>query len=549
VYCVDGAHAWVINPATLSITKWAPTSGALPGATEDPDNPGTFLPGTTTATIIAVYRGRIWLGGMKADPQNVLACAVNNPLDWDTNSGIFGQAFGLTAAQIGRIGQPVTCLVASTRNSLVIGCKSSIWELVGDPTTGIPDLYPILTKHGISGKDAVTAVANGRLIVHTTGGGAYLLPDQGEPVPLSAPVLTEGIQIAPDQISQYVVQVRRDPQRSEVYFFLTKRAATANGSTLHIAYDEKIADPSGTGVYTPSNGGWEPDYLSDAHDPTASTPEPYQGRTILGTRDGYLMYFDPDATTDDGDAILVEVPLVILGDPRIRREVVLNHFSVLPADGAVVKYRVFGALTPQTVCGYTDGRTQLFSGTCNSVRQVIRRKVRMPALMVQLYSDTTDYFALEDADAVTTVGRIMTQRNLVTPAVPGAPCRAPFLPPDSSSSGTTSSFDSGPGNGTQFSSDEGTTVSSSGGLTLGSLPASTATSPSLPVGFSSFHSAHGGGSVGSGGTPVGGGGTTGTSTIHCTAVTNLHGDAHTICQTNNPRTAPGGLAQGGIGQA
>lgn len=526
VYAVDGAHAWIIDPITLAVDKWTPTAGSLPGATLDDD--GNPIPGTTTATIICVYRGRIWLAGMPEDPQNIFACAVNQPLDWDTGAadipGNFGKAFGFTPAQIGKIGQPVTCLVRSTRNSLVIGCNNSTWELIGDPSTQLPELTEILNKAGISGKDAATSIAEGRLVVHTTA-GAYLLPALGGPIPISSPVLTEGINIDREDLADYIVQVRRDPQRDQVYFFLTRREA--DGTATHVTYDERV------GGYNPQQGGWEPDDYAERFGPTASTPEPYQGQVVLGTRNGYLMVHDDDLNQDDGETVTWRVPLSLMEEAKLSRETILHKFNILPVADAVVKYRVWGALTPQKVYGYDSGRYLMASGTVGSRRQEIIRKVRAPAVMIELYGDTDAIGGVEDADAVTTAGRIVTRRDLSAAAAPGAPCTPPFYSSGSIIIETDTGTGAGPGPGT----DTGTELT----------PGTGDTGPGYTTGFtagegtdfplSSSSSSNGESATGLSDESIPQGHTAtnfGDTAVHCTIVTDGLGDQHTHCFTPSP---------------
>jgi hypothetical protein len=508
LYGVDGAHGAIIDPVTDAVTKWIPTAGALPGATAGVD-------GSTTATIIARHLGRLWLAGMVADPQNLFACAVNAPLDWDTGSEDYGHAFGLTAAEIGKIGQPITALARQAgRNTLVIGCVNSIWELVGDPTTTLPSLVELLGKAGISGKDALTSVATGRLLCHTPH-GVYLLPAMGDPVPLSQAVLTEGLNLPRGDIEDYLVQARLDPERNGVYIFLTPKD-DSGGADLHFWYDERV------GGYSPQLGGWFPDDIESGFAPTASTPEPWLGRVIIGTRDGRLVEFDNDTRDDLGETITTRFEY-LLDDVLLNRETILHRMTILPgANTGTIKFKVWGGLTPEAAYGVAGTRHLLASGPPpdfdSGARKAMIRKCRALALVVQVYNDEADgRLEIEEIEAATQPGRILSPRNLSARVVP-APCKAPYNSGAESSSSEAPSFSSGPGNSTQFSSDEGTSFSV------------TSASDMSPSGSGSSSSSSGGISGGSAisDTPIGHSETS-AATSECTAVTDPVGDDVCIC--------------------
>lgn len=504
----DGAHAKECDIVTGSVVNFVPDDGELPGAVDDPDNPGQKLPGSTNVSVATVWRDRLALAWGPDDPQNMLLSKVSDHRSLDTGAEDVGRAIALGTG-VARVGQPIVGLFRSPRNSLLITCNNSIWELTGDPVTGQLELSEILNNSGGSGKDAACSLANGSMALHTPN-GVYLLRETGNPTPLSSPCLTEGVNLARELTPDYAIQMRSDPARQMVYLYLTPRAG---GASTHVAYDERvggyqIAGPAGLA------GGWFPDDFAARFGPTASSPETFLGHVVLGTRDGYLMVPNDEEETDDGTAVTVKLPLSLFRQMKINRETIMRSLLVQPGDGCVVKYRVWGARTAEQLYGYKDGRYLLKSGVANEQKVVDVRKVRAPVMYVELYNDATDSsFEIEEADAAIELGRMLTRKNLVPAEVPGEPCRPPIFPASSLPSSSLT-FSSGPGGGTQFTSAEGTSGVYSGSVQ--SIPASA--SVSIPLGFSSVS----------------------INTATCTIALGPGGDANTLCPSSGPQTVSGG---------
>ena len=545
---VDGARAREIDVAQNTVVDYVPTAGSLPGAT-------VGVAGSTTASRLAVYRDKLWMDFGPPDPQNLLGSATGNHRDLDTGSSDFGHAFGLGTG-IAKVGQPVTCIKRSTRNSMIIGTNGSVWELTGDPTTGQADLKEILNGSGILDQDAACTLADGNMVMLTEN-GVYLLRLDGNPTPLSSPVLTEGINLTRDAAAGYIVQVRADPQRQMAYVYLTPESAAP---ATHIAYDERIGGYSVAGPGGLS-GGWFPDDFAERFGPTASTEEPFNGQIVWGTRDGYLMVLDDEENTDDGSPVLVEAPLSLMRQMKLNRETIAQNLLVQPGDGCVVKYEIVGARTAEQLYGYQDGRYVLLSGTADEMRVVDPRKVRAPVLVVRLYNDEADSsFEVEETDIDVTLGRMVTRKNLVDIAAPDDPCHPPIFPASSSASSIIT-FSSGPGGGTQFSSGVGTTTGGSGTSEITGDTLSTAIASSIPVGFTSGPGIGGdslGATLSESGTIITSSDTTGatgdilssgasasaiTLPTDCTIV-GEGADQVTICESSGPQTLPGDSAGG-----
>lgn len=456
VYAVGGGRARIIDPINLTVEKYIPTDGALPGQTDD---------GTTTATIVARHGARLWFAGSPEDPQNAWATAIDDPLDLNTASRRLGRAFALSAADTGKVGQPITALASCSRGSLVIGCNNSIWELTGDPAVGSVRVENLVLGDGVSGKDAIVKVAEGRMVAHTPN-GLYVIPEVGAAYNLSDTVLSTGITVPRQDLSDYIVQVRRDPRRREIYTFLTKRIA--DGPSTHYTYEERV------GFFSGPNGGFQPDEFLERAGPTASTPEPYMGRLIQITRDGYVTEFGDDTAKSDENgagtdqAIHMRFGLPIIQHYHQQREPILHWFSAILArsGSGTVKYKVWGGLDPEMAFDPDGDRWALLSPGTLTSRLKVERKVRAPAILIEFYNDVAGESVEFEAVQALIEGARQLQRKARAPISIGGPCTPPFLTGTgtASASGTgtfTATFGTANGSGPNTGTGTGTATSTS----------------------------------------------------------------------------------------
>jgi len=420
VYGVDGTHFVDIDAVERTVEPFgdATGDGVVPGASEDPANPGQFLPGTTRMTIITTALSRLAVAGDPRDPQNLWESGVGTPADWNTASvDRTGRAFATTSDLPSRIGEPIVALEQITKGVMLIGCTNSIWRMIGDPALGIPDISPVALTMGVSGPRAITTIADGRALVHTPE-GIYLIGSAGDPLPLSEGILNEGLQINREDVSNYLIQTIRDARRHITHIFLT---TVATGAVTHFAYDELI------GAFMPRVGGFFPDVFPDSVGPTASTA--WKGRVILGTRDGRLLWFDNDLADDDGEAIDATYPLEILDEGSEGHETILSQVTIVPArDSGVVTYKVYSGLTAEQVF-VGDDRRLLLSGTASISGPPIKRAVRGAALLLELSNAVAgESFRIETVEALWRLGRLNPRRFTFPAPDVEAPSGAPVTP-------------------------------------------------------------------------------------------------------------------------
>lgn len=365
---VGGGKAYKYDPGTGQVLPWSDT--------QDPDVrlPGASAGGTTTATIVRSWRDRAILAGMSGDPQNVVGSAVGDVDDWDTGSDIAGSAFALGGARAGKVGEPIVALQQTTSDSFLVGCTGSVYEVQGDPALGQTTTLVRSWDTGISGKDATWLTNEGVCVAHSPV-GLVLFVGGAPAVNLTQPTLTSGITLNETQLSTTTVLVIRDAERRTLHAFLTP----ATGSGLHFAYDERV------GEYQPGAGGLHPDTYPESMQPTAATL--WNGRLVMGCKDGGIRYFDDGAKDDDGQLIDFRASFSPLNLPDAGNETILRGVRVvLSSTSDAARVRVWGGDTLEDA--YDLGRRTLLFQALVPPRTVLpwMPRVRTGALVVELGS-------------------------------------------------------------------------------------------------------------------------------------------------------------------
>jgi len=433
IYGLDGQNVTVIDLAQAVATdRVQPLSPA--DASGYPWGIFTAA-GKTRMTLGISHRGRWDVTGDPQDPQNVWQSYLGAPDYWATDDpdDQQGHAWAISTSLAGRIGQPVTCLVSATKATMIIGCTGQIWEFLGDFTTGLPDLNPLSLSNGIVGKDAAVLANDGRVVCLSSEG--LLLIDVGSaPVPLSKPVLTNGIEISRASLDSYIIHLCRDAKRETVYVFLTPRDGSVG---VHFAYVERV------GQYRPGAGGFFPDTYPASVGPTCSCA--WLGEVVLGTWDGRLMAFDELATSDDGDAINFKATCALLDEPDTAHDTELCGLAVTLGEMSNdVQFRVYGGINPEHAYLGSD-RWLLLRATASRARtgRPFTHKVRAAAMTLEIWdSDVDSVINLERVEVLTRPCRGLTRRTKILPVTPPI-----CTPPAAGSASAGASFASGPGFG------------------------------------------------------------------------------------------------------
>jgi hypothetical protein len=262
----------VYDPSDDSLVIWTSTVGQVP----------------TGCPLIAYFSSRIVLAGAAVAPHVWYMSRQNNETDWDYAPIAMDvqRAVAGTSSTAGMPGDPITALAVHSDDYLVIGCRSSLWRMTGDPANG-GVLISLSRTVGIIGANAWCICPDGSMIFLSLD-GLYSLDAGGDayPVSISRDTLpAEFTNINPDMV---IPSIEYDVQGRGIHIYLT---STSSNARLHWWFDWT------TKTYWPVS-------LNSDHEPTSSCTVQSlaieQSGVILGGRDGKLRRYSDLAFTDCG---------------------------------------------------------------------------------------------------------------------------------------------------------------------------------------------------------------------------------------------------------
>lgn len=301
-YYIDGASAHKLKLDDGTVSTWTATGGK-----------GTV---PTDFRFMLAARGRIWMAHQTSATNNWTCSRQGDVNDWKTDDEDVGASVvGNSGFRGGRVGEPINALIAGKDDTILFGCRNSIYELQGEPTlgallvrsTGVGMLSPLGWCMGASGE-----------IYFVASGGFYRLPVSGSPEPLNI----DKVQTYFDALSDrgYYINCVWDPNNFGVHIFFAPDVATlaVDGITSTAAAHHLF--------YNARTDGFEPFDLPDDHGPLYAIL--YDGgrsgdrRVIMGGRKGFVTAFSETVATD------------------------CNSTSTSTANVAIPSYAYFGPVRP-----------------------------------------------------------------------------------------------------------------------------------------------------------------------------------------------------------
>ena len=384
VYLCDGINAnySVWTASTNTVAAWTPDAGTLP------------VSGATGARYIALYRGRIVLSGLIADPHNWFMSAAGDPLDWDYGATVSAtMAVAGNNTDAGECPDIITCLAPYSDDLMFIGGDHTLWLLQGDPADR-GRIDNISYQTGISGPDAFTFDPNG--IFYFFGSGTiWRMAPGGAPEPLSRNRMDATFGNI-DLVSN-IVHLAWDSIRRGLFIFVVPKT---EGATTHYYWDER------------TDGFWKIAF-PNAQGPTTvlafNGDDPDDNALILGGFDGYLRKIDSAVKDDDGTAVssYVLYPPIVAGGP-LKNTRVNSITAILDASSDDAVLTTYAEDTAQ---GAIESATIRYARTISAGRTKILNRVAGNAVMIKI-SNVVDEkaWAIENLLAeVEVIGR--TRKN------------------------------------------------------------------------------------------------------------------------------------------
>ncbi len=236
--------------------------------------------------LICRFLGRIVFAGAAPAPHVWYMSRQNDELDWDYSQADSQRAVAGTSAEAGVPGTAITALFTHNDDYLIVGCRSEIWRMRGDPAFG-GSLMNLDQQIGIVSQDSWCIGPSGE-VVFLSLDGIYVLPPGGDSKPMSLSREKLPQELLNVDATTIIISMEYDVIGRGVHIYLTPVVA---GSPTHWWLDWQYKT------------FWPITHHSD-HEPTAmctyqSTDADYSG-VILGSRDGTIRRYDDSAEDDDG---------------------------------------------------------------------------------------------------------------------------------------------------------------------------------------------------------------------------------------------------------
>ena len=332
LYFADGVNAVYFDSRNGTVEDWTLTDGDFPA-----DSANNF------PTIIETWRGRILQAGILLAPQQLHASRIDDPFDHDYNPVNFdaGQAWALTVGEQGEVGDIITGLVPYTDDVLIIGGDHTVQMLTGDITDGGKKIL-LSDQMGMAFGRAWCRDPYGSVYFMSSKAGIFrLTPGQASPIPISQPIeqLVTAINTGTNG-----VRLGYDDRYQLIRVFITPLAEP--GETTHYVFEIR------TGAW------WQVKHGHIKHDPlTCCTFDgnlPDDRVLLIGSWDGYVRYYSPDAEDDDGYELTSRGVFGPVLTPTNDEMMLRELQPVMGAASEEVEYAVHAADTAEEAAALLD---------------------------------------------------------------------------------------------------------------------------------------------------------------------------------------------------
>ena len=367
------------------------------------------------AYIGCLYHGRGIISGDPEHPEQWYMTRQNMPWDFAYLAGDAGTPVKGQAADAGKLGDIVRCLIPYKDDILIFGGATSIHFMAGDPAYG-GELLALDLTTGIFGANSWCWDGAGNLYFWGTN-GFYKTTIPGVPMCLSAIALPDLVKDRAANPATHRITMAYDRRDYGIHICITK---LSDGTNYNYWYDLKTEGffpetlPPQCGAYSLFH------YAAN---------DPAYRNVLIGCKDGYLRKFDKTAKSDilsDDSEQLIDSH-VVLGPIQLSDGIndgTLGNINVISAGGAAngsesdsddIEFSVFAARTSENVIEAVKAvpQTPKYSGTFNSPGyqkgNIDRRKARGRFGAVKVGNDTvTETWGFEKLTLdVKQIGRVL----------------------------------------------------------------------------------------------------------------------------------------------
>lgn len=334
----------------------------------------------TGCPLVCRWRDRIVLAGHVANPHQWYMSRSGDQLDWDYSLDVEDVTRPVSGqnSDAGTPGEPLTALMPFNDDYLLMGCKSSLWLLRGDPATMVASLDRLHDRVGVIGANAWCKGGVGEIYFLSTYGVFVCRPgDRPYPENISREKLPNDLTNLDDTLQ---IEMAFDPRNKGLHIYIV--GTTATGRTHWF--------------YSFDTDSWWPVSVPDAYEPTAlfGTDVNSKPVVLLGGRDGYIRQFDYAHSTDQGTAITNYVVYgpVRLGRDHFRTGVIRELAATLGKNSGDVSWQVMTGDAAESCLDATVVASGTWAGGRNHNVRPHRRGV---ACALKLSGSGTEHWTIE----------------------------------------------------------------------------------------------------------------------------------------------------------
>jgi hypothetical protein len=379
LWIVDGVQACVYDPSINTLSAWTASSGLFPV-----DSQNNF------PRLICTWRGRTVLSGLLLDGQDWFMSAVGDPTNFNYNPTLAGapdvtptQAVAGENSPQGLVGDVITSLCPYSNDILIFFGDHSIYMMAGDPmANGQLDLI----SDQIGGTFGICWCKDpfGNLYFLSNKTGLYMMQPGNPPQRISQQI--EQL-LQNTDTGDYNVRLQYDDRFQGIHVFI---AAIAEPTpTQHLFYELR------TGAW------WQEQFQNTNHDPLCCTVidgnNPGDRWPVIGSWDGYVRQFSPDATDDDGYPIESSVVMGPLLTKDFDDVLFKDIQALLGAQSGEVSYGIYVGPTAEAALA----STAVASGTWTNMNggRNLTNFVRRAGHALYVKITSSNYWAIEGVKA------------------------------------------------------------------------------------------------------------------------------------------------------
>lgn len=353
VFFVDGRSYTYLDPKTNVVSDWVPTAGSLPT-----DSQGN------RARLIATWRGRTVLSGLKNDGGNWFMSKVNDPFNWDyfPSTVTVDQAVSGNNAQAGMLGDIVTALVPFSDDLLIMGGDHSIYLFRGDPMEG-GRIDLVTDTIGMRFGMPWCQDPYGTVYFTSTDLSVYAMRPGEQPVRVSTAIDNYISAIGePNVRADSLVRMAWNQKYQGCHWFLIPNPTAATGGVVHFYYEQRTNAWWMWQFGSPTTGV-DGSYLDPVSVATYDGPDPNDRAVLLGCWDGNVRAIDPAATTDDGLPIYTGVWIGPILTANMDEMMLSELQGEMAATSADVTYKVYSGASLETAADGSQSVIPAATGT------------------------------------------------------------------------------------------------------------------------------------------------------------------------------------------